>query len=269
MEGVIMFTSTKKWIHDFLYGVEVKSVGYWNKSKTPILVKLVVLYVCLFIFVIGYALVMPNEDIETIQGDGKIIPGRRFSQIQSEYDGKLVKVLVQEGQFVQEGDFLMEISRRNERGNDVIYKPKAIFSGTVYNVPVKDVNGSVKMKDALVEIIPRDIPLFAEVWFDEDDVILLKADMPVRVKVGLPGHDKTESYKGNIIKVDSKSVFNKKKNSTERKVLVSIEDDLETPRNMGFRINPGMEATVGKEFKRKNWTYSVLEPFFIVKNWVS
>ena len=267
-KGVIMFSSTKKWIVNFLYGIEEKQVGYWNKNKTPLLIKFLLVYVCVFIFVIGYALFVPNEDIEVVQGEGKVIPGRRFSQIQSEYDGKIKRILVKEGQHVKEGDFLMEISRKSSRGNEAIYKPKAVFSGIVYKIPLGKLNGVIKVKDALVEIIPDNTPLFAEAWFDVEDAVLLQENMPVFIKTGFLGYDKTEEYVGNIIQLDDTSIFNKRKNITERKVIVSIDEDLETPRSMGFRIQPGMEAIVGKKFKKKNWAYSVLEPFYMVKNWI-
>ena len=254
------------WLHNFLY--EEDSVEYRKKKKMPVLIKLCIVFMFFFLCIVGYAMITPQEDMETTYAEGKVIPGSHAVMLRSEYDGEIRHILVKEGRYVRENDVLLEIDCNNEYGRKILHKIKAPFSGTVYNIAIKKGNNKIKKQDSLIEVIPENTTLYAEVWIDNDFYDVFKVGTPVKAKIDALLFDKDEYFPCTVVEVGKKRVFNNKTNREERYMLVSFDNKEITINGETLKGSPNMRVIVEKDVFAKNWAYSVLEPFYMLKNFV-
>jgi len=139
------------------------------------------------------------------------------------------------------------------------------IDGSVSQLNVHTVGGIVTPAQVLMNVVPTDVPLLAEVWIANKDIGFVHMGQSAEIKVETYNFQKFGTIPAEIIQISSDAEQDKDKNFAYRAEL-SINQKVVTVNGENFYISPGMSISAEIKTQKKRIIDFFLEPFKKYRN---
>ena len=183
----------------------------------------------------------------------------KLSEIDATYKKDIMSTLVESKK--QYYAYEEEIKKADE--NQRLATITAPCDGTVYNLAIHTEGGVVTDAQALMMIVPDDVPMEFEVWADNKDIGFIKEGQEAEVKVDTYNFQKFGMVKAEVDEIAADAYEDSRdpeKNKKFRLVLRPTEDDI---RIFGRKadLTPGMSISAEVKIREKRIIDFFLDPF--------
>lgn len=183
----------------------------------------------------------------------------KLSEIDATYKKDIMSTLVESKK--QYYAYEEEIKKADE--NQRLATITAPCDGTVYNLAVHTEGGVVTDAQALMMIVPDDVPMEFEVWADNKDIGFIKEGQEAEVKVDTYNFQKFGMVKAEVDEIAADAYEDSRdpeRNKKFRLVLRPTEDDI---RIFGRKadLTPGMSISAEVKIREKRIIDFFLDPF--------
>lgn len=183
----------------------------------------------------------------------------KLSEIDATYKKDIMSTLVESKK--QYYAYEEEIKKADE--NQRLATITAPCDGTVYNLAIHTEGGVVTDAQALMMIVPDDVPMEFEVWADNKDIGFIKEGQEAEVKVDTYNFQKFGMVKAEVAEIAADAYEDSRdpeRNKKFRLVLRPTEDDI---RIFGRKadLTPGMSVNAEIKIREKRIIDFFLDPF--------
>lgn len=183
----------------------------------------------------------------------------KLSEIDATYKKDIMSTLVESKK--QYYAYEEEIKKADE--NQRLATITAPCDGTVYNLAIHTEGGVVTDAQALMMIVPDDVPMEFEVWADNKDIGFIKEGQEAEVKVDTYNFQKFGMVKAEVDEIAADAYEDSRdpeRNKKFRLVLRPTEDDI---RIFGRKadLTPGMSISAEVKIREKRIIDFFLDPF--------
>ena len=135
--------------------------------------------------------------------------------------------------------------------------------GRIYNLSIHTVGAIVTDAQALLMIVPDDVPLEFEVWADNKDIGFIKTGQKAEVKVETFNFQKFGTVEAEVAEISPNASGDEKSVSTYEKYRLLLHPKAAEPGSLGVEssIAPGMNVTAEIKIKQKRIIEFFLDPF--------
>lgn len=142
-------------------------------------------------------------------------------------------------------DRLVEIEERLREAHDVATRREIVapISGTVLNLRFFTIGGVVRAADPVLEIVPAEDRLIAEVLIQPTDIDVVRPGLLAEVRLPAFKQRLAPFLNGRVVFVSADAVFDERMRASMYRAHVAI-DDAELSRLDGVALTPGMPVEV-------------------------
>ena len=137
-----------------------------------------------------------------------------------------------------------DLRERIQSARDVFSRTNvaATVSGTVMALRVFTRGGVIRAGEPLMDIVPDDDPLVIEAWVNPNDIDVVVADLPAKVRLTSFSHLTVPLLSGKVLQVSADSIIHERTGTALYEARVEL--DPEQPELAGLKLQPGMPAEV-------------------------
>lgn len=175
-----------------------------------------------------------------VTAQGSVIPQGGTVNIKSQFSGTVKNVLVEKGQFVKQGDTLIELDSQE---ND-IEKPEteclitSPIDGYISSIEVNLEGDMVYTSENVATIVPSDVPMQIECYVNNKDIAQIKLNDKVNIKLDAYPYSEYGTVNGRLIYISPDASVIEGIGSVYE-VTAEIENDSES-----IRLISGMTGSI-------------------------
>ena len=194
------------------------------------------------------------------QGSAELSEAReKLRNMEAAYKKDIMTALVES----RKQYYMLEEEIKKADENSRMATITAPCDGRIYNLSIHTVGAIVTDAQALLMIVPDDVPLEFEVWADNKDIGFIKTGQKAEVKVETFNFQKFGTVEAEVAEISPNASGDEKSVSTYEKYRLLLHPKAAEPGSLGVEssIAPGMNVTAEIKIKQKRIIEFFLDPF--------